>query len=127
MMILKGSVIAGFGEGAYFTNKDAYKKEFKKILGYEPWPGTLNLKVGSKISLAGLKPIIIKGFREDETTFGNLDCYKCSIVGNKDIVLHLVVPKINKHENNIIELISQNNLRKTLSLKDKDIISIELM
>jgi len=41
----KGTIVSGMGEGAYYMSLDGYKKKKKKKLGYEPYPGTLNVKL----------------------------------------------------------------------------------
>src|SRR5512139_2120517 len=41
---LEGTVFTGLGEGAYYTQKEHYKIQFVEKLGFEPYPGTLNLK-----------------------------------------------------------------------------------
>src|SRR5919197_1426942 len=45
----KGIVISGMGEGAYYMSLDGYKKQFREKLGYEPYPGTLNIKLQDQI------------------------------------------------------------------------------
>jgi len=45
----KGKIVSGMGEGAYYMSLEGYKKQFKEKLGYEPFPGTLNLKLEDKI------------------------------------------------------------------------------
>ena len=43
--VLKGTIIKGLGEGAYFMSMGHYKKEIKKKLGFDAYPGTLNIKI----------------------------------------------------------------------------------
>ncbi|HXV45112.1 MAG TPA: DUF120 domain-containing protein, partial [Nitrososphaera sp.] len=40
----EGSVVSGMGEGAYYMSLEGYRKQFKQKLGYEPYPGTLNVR-----------------------------------------------------------------------------------
>ena len=42
---LKGKIVSGMGEGAYYMSLKGYTKQFKSILGYIPFPGTLNVKL----------------------------------------------------------------------------------
>ena len=44
---LEGTVFKGLGEGAYYIGKEHYRKQFVEKLGFEPYPGTLNLKLTS--------------------------------------------------------------------------------
>ena len=44
---LEGTVFTGLGEGAYYIGKESYRKQIVEKLGFEPYPGTLNLKLSS--------------------------------------------------------------------------------
>src|SRR3990172_8801524 len=45
---LKGTLVSGMGEGAYYMSLKGYTKQFKEKLGYIPFPGTLNVKLSKK-------------------------------------------------------------------------------
>ena len=47
-MKIDGEVTTGLGKAAYFLSQDFYTKEFKKNLGFVPYPGTLNIIVGEE-------------------------------------------------------------------------------
>ena len=51
----EGRIISGMGEGAYYMSLNEYKKQFKEKLGYEPYPGTLNIKLNSMLYDRGKK------------------------------------------------------------------------
>jgi len=125
-LVLKGILVSGLGEGKYFMSKDIYKKEFKELLGYAPWPGTFNIKIDSELRIDRI-PQLIDGFGEDGKKFGNLKCYPLKIINNEKIKAHLVIPEINKHEKTIIEIISPLYLRKALNIRDNDNIAIEII
>ena len=40
---LKGTLVSGMGEGAYYMGLSGYTKQFKSKIGYVPFPGTLNV------------------------------------------------------------------------------------
>ena len=42
---LSGTVVSGIGEGKYYMSLPAYKQQFKVVLGFEPYPGTLNIRL----------------------------------------------------------------------------------
>jgi riboflavin kinase len=44
---LEGTVFTGLGEGAYYVTKEHYRQQIVEKLGFEPYPGTLNLKLSS--------------------------------------------------------------------------------
>ena len=42
----EGSVCSGLGEGKSFVALDWFGRACRRQLGFEPWPGTLNLRMG---------------------------------------------------------------------------------
>src|SRR5918994_4141036 len=44
-MDFEGNVISGMGEGAYYMSLEGYRRQFREKLGYEPYPGTLNVRL----------------------------------------------------------------------------------
>ena len=44
---LEGTVFTGLGEGAYYIGRESYRKQFAEKLGFDPYPGTLNLKLAT--------------------------------------------------------------------------------
>ncbi len=102
-----------------------YKKEIKEKLGFDAYPGTLNLKV-DKEEIDALKktsPVRIDGCEKDNKTFHGVNCYKAKI---NNISGSIIIPDINKHEKGIIEFIAPVNLKSELKIKDGDKIKIEL-
>jgi riboflavin kinase len=47
----EGTIFTGLGEGAYYIGKEHYRKQFIEKLGFDPYPGTLNLKLTSDYDL----------------------------------------------------------------------------
>ncbi|MFQ5887892.1 MAG: DUF120 domain-containing protein, partial [Candidatus Hydrothermarchaeales archaeon] len=41
--IIQGILTSSMGEGRYYMEREGYKKQFKAKLGFDPYPGTLNL------------------------------------------------------------------------------------
>ena len=67
---VSGKVFSGLGEGAYYISLMGYKKQFISKLGFEPYPGTLNLKLSSNLhkqfinNLSELTGVTINGFTD---------------------------------------------------------------
>ena len=121
---LRGVVVRGLGEGAYFMSMQHYKNEIKKKLGFEAYPGTLNLKITKKQmnSLKKIKGIGIKGFKKNNKSFGGADCYKAKI---KNVDGAIILPHLTKHKD-IVEIIAPVHLKSELKIKDGYKIKIEL-
>ena len=45
--MLSGTVVSGIGEGKYYMSLEPYKEQFRTHLGFEPYPGTLNIRLPS--------------------------------------------------------------------------------
>ena len=44
-----GVLFSGLGEGAYYIMIKGYRKQFQSKLGFDPFPGTLNLRLDSTV------------------------------------------------------------------------------
>ncbi len=125
---LQGAVISGLGEGRYYMSMEYYRHQFQEVLGYAPFPGTLNLRltpasveIRRKMDL--LPWISIRGFMAENRTFGDARCLPCHIQG---ISCAIVVPGRTHYPEDIIEVISDRELRKDLEIKDNDTITVEV-
>jgi riboflavin kinase len=125
---LTGSVISGLGEGRYYMGLPAYREQFRRLLGEDPFPGTLNLRLSSasrdvKRKVDGLPWTRIQGFVQDGRTFGDARTLPCRI---GDITCAIVVPNRSHYPDDVIELISPVELRPALKLSDGDLVTVEV-
>ena len=122
----EGTITSGLGKGAVFVSIDYYKDEIKKKLGFEAYPGTLNLMIDKKQtnSFKKIKPIRIGGFKKDGKTFGRVSCYKIKI---NEIDASIVIPELTEHNEDMIEIIAPMNLKSKLKVEDGDKVKIELV
>lgn len=122
---LEGKVITGLGEGRFYTEQEGYQQNFKRKLGFKPYPGTLNLKTNEQDVMEFLShknEIIIPGFETESRTFGDLKAYIVTIEGETACI---VLPKRSSHPSEIIELIAPFYLRGKFNLKDKDKVIVK--
>ena len=125
--ILYGKVIPGLGEGQYYISLEGYRKQFKEKLGFDPYPGTLNLKLErSSIELRKRinANIRISGFTDQNRTFGGGSCFNVMI---KDIRGAVIIPERTHYPEEIIEVIAPLNLREYLNIKDGSIVQVEVL
>ena len=122
---ISGIITSGLGEGAFFMSMPHYKNEIKSKLGFEAYPGTLNIKVLEKDlhSLKKFKIIRIAGFESKGKKFGGAGCYKSKM---RSICGSIIVPEYTKHKKDIIEFIAPVHIKSELNLKDGDCAEIEL-
>ncbi|HLC79942.1 MAG TPA: DUF120 domain-containing protein [archaeon] len=123
---LKGKVVDGLGEGSYYTAIPQYKEQFKKLFGFDLFPGTLNLEVdpAQRNIFTSAPPIQIEGFKTAQRTFGGINCWPCKV--NSKVSAVAILPHRTNHPANIIELVAPINLRKKLSLENKSVVEVKL-
>ncbi|MBI2655061.1 CTP-dependent riboflavin kinase [Candidatus Woesearchaeota archaeon] len=126
MKSVKGTVVSGLGEGAYFMSMEHYKEEIKKNLGFDAYPGTLNIRIKENREdlLKSAKQIKISGFASGSKTFGGASCCRAKI---KSISGAIIVPDINKNPQNILEFIAPVHVKSKLNLKDNDEVEIDFL
>ena len=127
---LKGTLISGMGEGAYYMGLKGYTKQFKSKIGYVPFPGTLNVRLDKKIHQESIKQfetldgIKIKSFSDGKRTYGWVKCFSAKL--NNSINCQLIILERTHHDDSVIELISKTCLRKNGKLKDGSKVSIKI-
>jgi riboflavin kinase len=120
---IKGKIVTGLGEGQYYISLDGYRKQFADKLGFEPYPGTLNLQLREPFAHHEASAITIDGFKDAARTYGGGKCYIVRIDGVKCAIIR---PDRSSYPLNLVEIIAPVNLRKTLNLKDGDEIEVVL-
>jgi riboflavin kinase len=127
---LEGAVFTGLGEGAYYIAKEHYRKQIIEKLGFEPFPGTLNVKLSSdydiktRMELDAYPSVEIKGFKNEDRTFGLVKCYPAIIGGS---VKGALITALRSHyDASVLEIIASVCLRKALCLKDGNKVKVEV-
>ncbi|MBQ9161222.1 MAG: DUF120 domain-containing protein [Methanobrevibacter sp.] len=123
-MKINGEVTTGLGKAAYFLSQEFYTNEFKKNLGFIPYPGTLNVIVSDEYldEINDIKDSCENLIKPDEG-FGAVK-YIESIL-NDEVRGAIVFPAKTTHEENYLEFIAEDKLREKLGLEDGDIVSLE--
>lgn len=127
-VVIRGKVFTGIGEGAYYTSLEGYRSQFKKLLGFDPFPGTLNLEVddsdlGLRSQLAATPGIEIKGFKDSKRTYGPVKCFLARVGNLQAGVLHI---ERTHHGAGVLEVVAPVNIRKRLSLSDGDRVAVHV-
>ena len=125
--IFEGTVFSGMGEGAYYVSQEAYKQQFVSKLGFQPYPGTLNLRVRKEdqeeVRFLEASPfILIEGFADGGRSFGPAKCFLTKIA--EKVEGALILPVRTHYSGDVVELISPKFLREQLHLKDGDTIKV---
>jgi len=125
-LTISGVVSSGLGEGAFYMRQKGYREQFRKKLWFEPYEGTMNLKIQradlAKLEVLRQQPgIEIGGFEAAGRTFGGAKCFLATM-GHLD---GAVIIPIRTHHTDVLEFISKHAVRAALDLKDGD--SVELV
>lgn len=128
---LQGSIESGMGEGRHYISKGGYMDQFRDRLGYEPFAGTLNVRLDAestrrRSALEAIEGIPIDGWEGETRTFGPATCYPTTIEHSGSGIdnVHLIVPERTHHDESRIEVIAPVKLRKELSIDDGDQVEI---
>ncbi len=127
---LKGTIVSGMGEGAYYMGLKGYTRQFQSKIGYVPYPGTLNVRLDQKIHQEAIRQfetldgVKIKSFSDGKRTYGWVKCFTARL--NNSASCELIILERTHHDDSIIELIAKSCLRRTAKLKDGSKISIRI-
>ena len=123
---LRGTVQAGKAEGSEFLRLTWVRKQIASKLGFTPFPGTLNIKLNED-DVANLKKILKEAQPIEivpEAHFCRGKCYKTSI--NDEFACAILIPEVPNYPDNLIEIVSPDNLRKKLRLADGDTVEVKM-
>ncbi len=121
---LSGRVFTGLGEGGYYVSMKGYSKHFEQYLGFEPFPGTLNIRlsapamIAQRARLGYLKGLEVPGFKDGKRSYGPVKCFKAEIGGKVNGAV-LAIERTH-YDSSVLEVIAPLNLRRALRLKDGD-------
>lgn len=127
-----GKVTSGLGKGGDFVTLAGYASQFLERLGYEPYQGTLNIRLSSesapaRMLLDALEPIQVDSWSDESGDYGAASCYPATVeneAGERYRGAHIIVPERTDHDQLELEVIAPDYLREKLSLEDGDLISI---
>lgn len=128
--VLEGSVVTGMGEGAYYLSQRGYRRQIVRMLGFDPFPGTLNLKIRSSLEtdmrgqLENYSGLVIQGFADGSRTFGSLKCFRALINDKVNGAVTLI--ERSHHDKSILEVIAPMDLRRELGLRDGDRVRVRV-
>ena len=123
-VVIEGIVSKGLGEGAFFMSMPHYKNEIKNKLGFDVYPGTLNIKVDGIIinKIKKLKLIRIEGYSSNNKTFAGANCRAAKINGISGAI---IFPDLTKHKD-ILEFRAQVHVKSSLKINNGDKVKVEI-
>ncbi|MEM0141458.1 MAG: DUF120 domain-containing protein [Thermoplasmatales archaeon] len=122
---LEGILFTGLGEGSYYISRGGYVDQIKRVLGFTPFAGTLNIKLTEESEsyipiLNSIKAYDILPFEQEGRKFGGVRILKAKF---KDSEAGVVIPE-RTHYENVLEIISPEQLRSRYNLRDGDRLKV---
>jgi riboflavin kinase, archaea type len=122
---IAGEVKTGLGEGRYYLSRPGYKTQFQRHLGWDPYPGTLNLELGAveanKLKFLRRNPVhVIEGFQAEGRTFGSVTCHPAKV---GDQACAAILPH-RSHYTTTLELIAPVRLRDQIPVQDGERVEV---
>ena len=124
---LSGVIVSGVGQAAYFTGLDWVRKQCAEKLHFEPYPGTLNIRVDENCLglLAAWQQLPAIELPSPDPAFCNARTLP-AFLSNLRVAILIPEESVNIHGRHILELIAPVNLKETLSLRDGDRVVLTL-
>ena len=119
----RGRVFSGRGEGAFYVS--IYARNFRRTLGFTPYPGTLNIRLERgeveryNECLGYIPKIVVDPPRIEGVRLARVVVYRVYLNG---VPVWAVRPEITVYRDDVVEVINERNLRELLGLKDGDLV-----
>jgi riboflavin kinase len=129
----EGNIVSGMGEGAYYMSLQGYRKQFKEKLGYEPYLGTLNVRLtdqiymNARLELGKHPSIFIDGFSDGTRTYGWVKCYRATINDGAIENAAVLVLERTHYDDSMLEVIAPIWIKQAAGLKNGDRIKVQVL
>lgn len=125
---LRGRVVRGSGRASFFTSLGWVKDRCREEFGFTPYPGTLNIKVSPE-----LRRLVRRLRRRSRVVFhpparsGYYPARACRVLVNgAGGVAVFPASRVNIHDSDTIEIMSDVCLREVLGIGEGDEVSLEV-
>ncbi len=128
---IRGIVLDGLGQGRAFTQLDWVRQQFRDKLGFDPYPGTLNVRVkdaGALTSLRARQAIAI----EPAAGYCAAKCLRVRVYRERSRMLNgrvdaaWIIPDVPNYPCDLIELMAPMSLRDALGVRAGDEVKVEI-
>jgi riboflavin kinase len=120
--MLSGTVVSGRGEGRKYVELEWVKQQVKEKLGFDPYPGTLNLRLNEK----DVKHrVLLERGAELRLCHSHGYCtgllFKAALDG---VACGVVIPQVEDYPDDVLEVVASVNLKQKLRLRDDDLVTV---
>ena len=126
-MTLTGKIVSGVKQGAFFTQLDWFQSQCRDKLGFEPYPGTLNLEISidDVPIIETLEQEAIIDFIPPDSEFCSGKAFPVVVEGIRAAVV-IPAEEVRVHGKNIIEVISDQRLKDVLKVDEGDFVILSI-
>lgn len=124
---MRGVVVSGVGEGAFFVGLEWFRDAVKRLASIDPYPGTLNVRLVDAAELDRWRVVsdeaalpVMPPRRED--CGGRLVPVRLADESHAAVV----IPDVTRHDDDVLEIIAADHLRTRLGLRDGDVMSFAI-
>lgn len=124
-----GRVFSGMGRGAFYVAHPAFMPKFERLLGYQPFPGTLNLRLTSPAEIEARRLLgEEEGCSIPASKFGGQEfsSAKCFPGRMGDVGVVLTIPQMTAYDQTVLEVMARVRLRDVLGLEDGQVVELEV-
>ncbi|MFQ5978141.1 MAG: DUF120 domain-containing protein [Candidatus Heimdallarchaeota archaeon] len=133
--IIGGRVESGLAEAAYYVGLEGYSRRFQSVLGYVPFPGTLNIRmVEKKDKLAWNKlvktmPLIIPEFDFEGRRYGMVHMWHAALIEPNvpSPPPTVIIRPFRSQHSHVFEVLSPEYLRENPGIRDDARIVFRVM
>ena len=123
---LRGEVVGGQREAADFLALPWVRAGLARLLGSEPFPGTLNVRLEPGPSMESWRALKDSAYGSDlppgEEGFCAARLFRVSVEG--EVPGLIVLPKVDGYEEDMVELVAEGSLRERFRLDDGSRIAV---
>ncbi len=122
----RGRVVSGAGEGARFLSLDWVRAAIRGLGGFDPYPGTLNLRLleAETPRWRGIRGNAGARLVPPEPGGCGGRLIPVRLAGAVDALV--VVPDITRYGDDLVEVVAPEHLRTRLALRDGDVVSLTI-
>jgi CTP-dependent riboflavin kinase len=123
-VILRGVVEAGTGEAASFMSLDWVRREISRLAGFDPYPGTLNVRLLDDHVERWRAIRTQDGLRVTPPDPAQCGARLVPVVVSGDIRAGVIVPDVTRYGAHVLEIVAPVHLRSRCWLRNGDVLAL---